>query len=240
LITAVEGLQFDRDGDSLIVTIDRGDENHFTGPMTQGVIDAVATAEAEDLRFIRLRAEGSVFCTGRERVARTPIELRAEAARIVRANESFRNSALTVLAEVQGDAAGFGTGLVAGADIAVASEDARFWWPEIVGGLAPTIVISWLAKLIPYKIAFDLVTGGRPIDARRAQELGLVTDVVPRDEVVARADERIKLLSEMSSEAIREIKQFFIRIRSLDPATAALTSVEALALSAARLQAAES
>jgi methylglutaconyl-CoA hydratase len=139
---------------------------------------------------------------------------------------------------VHGDAAGFGTGLVAASDVAVAGEDARFWWPEILGGLAPSIVISWLAKMVPHKVAFDLVSTGDPIDAREAQRLGLVTEVVPTGLVEQTAHDRIKRLADMNPAALREIKEFFTRIRPFDPATAAASSVEALAFSAARLQAA--
>jgi methylglutaconyl-CoA hydratase len=162
------------------------------------------------------------------------LALRGEAARIVRLNETLVTSPLTVIAEVHGDAAGFGAGLVAATDIAVAAEDARFWFPEILGGLAPSIVISWLAKTIPHKVAFDLVTTGDRIDAREAQRLGLVTAVVPAPELEAAVDERLKRLSAMSEGAIKEIKQFFVRIRGLDPAASATASVEALALSAVR------
>jgi enoyl-CoA hydratase/carnithine racemase len=116
----------------------------------------------------------------------------------------------------------------------VASQSARFWFPEILGGLAPSIVISGLSKTVPYKVAYELVTTGEPIDANQARALGLITDVVPDDAIQEAVDERIKRLADMSAGAIREIKEFFVRIRSLDPANSAIASVEALALSAVR------
>ncbi|MQB02293.1 MAG: hypothetical protein GEU78_19010 [Actinobacteria bacterium] len=175
-----------------------------------------------------------MFCLGRERAGTTPLALRDEAARIVRAKETLRITPLTVIAEVHGDAAGFGAGIVASADIAVASDSARFWFPEIVGGLAPSVVISWLSKTIPYKVAFDMVTTGDAVDAREAKRLGLITDVVPGPELEASVDERLKRLRDMSPGAIREIKEFFVRIRGLDPANSAIAAIETLALSAVR------
>lgn len=229
-----EGLHLERTDHTLIVTMQRGEENLFSRDMIDGLSDAVDDAARKGLRFVRLRSEGPVFCVGRDRAGQTPLELRAEAARIVKVNETLRTTPLTVLAEVQGDAAGFGAGIVASADIGVAADSARFWFPEILGGLAPSIVISWLSKTMPYKVAFDMVTTGNPVDAHRAQELGLVTDVVPRDSLEVAVDERIKRLAGMSPGAIKEIKEFFVRIRGLDPGNSAIASVETLALSATR------
>jgi methylglutaconyl-CoA hydratase len=181
-----------------------------------------------------LRAEGPVFCVGRDRAGTTPIELRDEAARIVRVNETLRTTPVTVVAEVHGHAAGFGAGLVASADVAVAAADAQLWFPEISGGLAPSIVISWLAHTVPYKVAFDLVTTGRRVDAHEARDLGLVTDVVAADSLPRAVEARLEALRAMSPGGIKEIKEFFARVRGLDPANAARTAVEALALSAVR------
>jgi methylglutaconyl-CoA hydratase len=229
-----QGLHVERADHTLIVTAGRGPENLFSREMIDELSDAVGTAAQDGLRFVRLRSREQAFCVGRERLGRTPLELRAEAAGVVRVNETLQTTPLTVIAEVNGDAAGFGAGLVASADIAVAGATARFWFPEVLGGLAPSIVISWLAKSVPHKVAFDLVTSGDPVDAHRARDLGLVTEVVPDDAVEVAVDERIKRLAEMSSGAIKEIKEFFVRVRSLDPADAATASVETLALSAVR------
>jgi methylglutaconyl-CoA hydratase len=218
----------------LVVTADRGDTNLFSGEMIDALAAAVDQAARDRLRFAWLRAEGPAFCVGRERVGITALELRSEAARIVRVYEALRTTPLAVIAEVQGDAAGFGAGLVAAADVAVAAEGAHFWFPEIAGGLAPTIVISWLSKAVPYKVAFDLVTTGRRVNAHEARKLGLVTDVAPRDSLHAAVEARLKILTDMSPGAIREIKEFFVRIRGLEPAQSALASVEALAFSAVR------
>ncbi|MQA99860.1 MAG: hypothetical protein GEU78_06145 [Actinobacteria bacterium] len=230
----VEGLLIEREDHTLVVTVDRGEENLFSGEMITALCDAVDGAGSDGARFVRIRARGPVFCVGRDRAAKTPLALRDEAARIVRVSETLRTTPLTVIAEVQGDAAGFGVGIVAAADIAVAAEGVRLWFPEILGGLAPSVVISWLAKTVPYKVAYDMVTSGDPIDPREAQRLGLVTDVVPAEELEAAVDERLKGLADMSPGAIREIKEFFVRIRGLDPGNSSIAAVETLALSAVR------
>lgn len=230
----VDGLQIERADHTLVVTADRGDENLFSLEMIGALSDAIDDAARDGLRFARIRARGPVFCVGRERAGTTPLALRDEAASIVRANETFRTTPLTVIAEVQGDAAGFGAGIVASADVAVASDRARIWFPEILGGLAPSVVISWLSKSVPYKVAFDMVTTGEPVGAEGAKRLGLVTDVVPSEELEAAVDDRLKRLADMSPGAIKEIKEFFVRIRGLDPGNSSVAAVETLALSAVR------
>ena len=231
-----DGLHLERDDHTLIATAEHGDENLFSSEMIDALSDAVEDAAHDGLRFVRLRGRGPVFCVGRERSGQTPLELRAEAARIVRLNETLRTAPLTVIAEVHGDAAGFGAGLVASADIAVAAESARFWFPEILGGLAPSIVISWLSKAVPYKVAYDLVTTAEAVDATGARILGLVTDVVPDGSLEAAVDGRIKRLADMSPGAIKEIKEFFVHVRGLDPSASAAASVDALAMSATRIR----
>ena len=228
------GLEVERSDDTVIITAASDDENLFSLEMIGALSDEIDAATVDGLRFARIRARGPVFCVGRERVGTTPLALRDEAALIVRANETLRTTPLTVIAEVHGDAAGFGMGVVASADIAIAADTARFWFPEILGGLAPSVVISWLSKTVPYKVAFHMVTTGDPVDAHEAKRLGLITDAVPAGELEAVVDHRLKRLRDMSPGGIKEIKEFFVRIRNLDPAQSSVSAVETLALSAVR------
>ncbi len=232
-----EGLEIERIDATLVATVERGEQNSFSGKMIDELADTVIEAASDpSCRFVRLRARGDVFCLARDREGTTPDELRAEAARIVRINETLRTTPLVVVAEVNGDAAGFGCGLVGASDVAVASDGARFWFPEIRMGLAPSVVISWASKVLPPKRAFDMVVTGEPIDAATAAGLGLITEAVPADRLSARVDERIQAMAALHPEGVRDIKRFFARARMLDPASAASASVDALVMSSLRLQ----
>jgi len=232
-----EGLEIERRGSALEATVERGERNSFSAAMIDALTDAVVeAAEDASCRFVRLRARGPVFCLARDRGGSSSDELRAEAARIVRINETLATTPLIVIAEVHADAAGFGCGLTAASDIAVASEDARFWFPEIKMGLAPTVVISWASKLLPTKRAFDMASTGEPIDAATALQIGLVTEAVPRDLVPTRVDERIAAMEALNADGLRDVKRFFARARSLDGPAAAAASVDSLVVSALRLQ----
>lgn len=223
-------------GHTLVAKVQRSNDNKFTSEMISELSGVVRDARAHpSLRFVRIRGAGNVFCAGRERAGTTPEELRSEAERIVDLTETLRTSPLTIVAEVNGDAAGFGVGLVAASDIAVASTEARFWFPEILGGLAPTVVISWLAHTLSYKTAFDMVTTSEPMDAQRAASRGLITEAVPRSGLEGRVDERIEGLAALSPSALREVKQFFAAMRGMNAATAATASINALTVSALRV-----
>jgi enoyl-CoA hydratase/carnithine racemase len=155
------------------------------------------------------------------------------ASSVVGLNELLQTTPLVVAAEVQGDAAGLGLGLVGSADVAVAAEGARFSVPEILSGYAPAVVISWLAHSIPRKRAFEMVATGAPVDAETALRDGLITEVVPGTQLEARVDERISELAALDAAALRDAKSFLSRTRAMDPASAASASIDALALAVA-------
>jgi methylglutaconyl-CoA hydratase len=235
---AADALTVERRDATLLVTVDHGEENLFSVAMMTELSEEIRAAAAEPaLRFVRLRSEGEVFCLGREGAsgeATPPARaVQAVAAAIVELNERLQTTPLIVVAEVQGDAAGFGAGLVGNADVAVAASGARFSFPEILAGYAPTIVIGWLARTIPRKRAFDMVATGAWVDAKTALRDGLITEVVPADRLEARVDERIGELAALDADALRDAKGFLSRTRGMDPASAAAASIDSLALAVA-------
>ena len=233
---AGEGLTIERDGATLRVTIDNGEKNLFSPAMVRELSGEIrAAAAGPDLRFVRLRSRGDVFCLGREGASRegprpTPRAVQAVAGAIVDLNELLQTTPLAVVVEVQGDAAGLGVGLVGNADLAVAAERARFSFPEILAGYAPAVVMGWLPRALPRKRAFDMVATGAWVDAETALRDGLVTEVVAGDRLEARVDERIAELEALDATALRDVKSFLARTRAMDPASAAAASVDALAL----------
>lgn len=236
---ATGGLAMERRDATLLVTIDHGEENLFSVAMVKELSDEIRAAAGEpDMRFVRLRSRGHVFCLGREGAnpgAARPAAraVQAVAGAIVGLNELLQTAPLVVVAEVQGDAAGFGFGLVGNSDLAVAAEGARFSAPEILAGYAPTVVIGWLTRAVPRKRAFEMVATGAWVDGQTAVRDGLITEVVPGDRVEARVDERIGQLAALDATALRDVKSFLARTRAMDPASAAAASIDSLALAVA-------
>src|SRR5829696_3285507 len=233
-------LRVERRGDTLVATADAGEENIYSPAMIKQLGDAISDAAADpDMRFVRLAARGRAFCLGRGAPPPagngkpSPDAIRGLAGSMVRVNELLQTAPLVVIAEVQGDAAGFGVGLVGNADIAVAAEGTRFSVPEILAGYAPTIVMSWLSRTVPRKRAFEMVATGAWADAATALRDGLITEVVPGDRLEARVDERIAELAALDATALRDAKGFLARTRAMDPASAAGASIDSLALALA-------
>lgn len=143
----------------------------------------------EGVHVLVLRSAGEAFCLGRERTAATAHELPGEVDSLVAVNDALSRSRLVSVAVVGGDAAGFGVGLAALCDVAVAADHVRLWFPEVGIGLAPTLVLAWLARVVGRRQAFWLTATGEAVDARRGVELDLLTEAVAADrlEEVVRA-----------------------------------------------------
>lgn len=93
-----------------------------------------------------------------------------------------------VIAAMNGVALGGGFELALACDIIVASEHAQMGLPEPrVGRFAGSGGIHRLPRMIPSKVAWQMMLTGQPVSARRAFELGLVSEVVPAVRVMPRA-----------------------------------------------------
>jgi methylglutaconyl-CoA hydratase len=234
-------LLIERRGHTLLATAHAGHENLYSPAMIRRLADAIGdAADDPDLRFVRLAARGPAFCLGRGAPPAAgngrpgPDAVRELAGSIVALNELLQTTPLVVVAEVQGDAAGFGAGLVGNADVAVAAEHARFCFPEILSGFAPSIVMSWLPANVPRKRAFEMVATGTWTDAPTALRDGLLTEVTPADRLEARVDERIDQLARMNRAALRDVKTFLGQRRAMDAPSAAQASVDALVVGVLR------
>jgi cyclohexa-1,5-dienecarbonyl-CoA hydratase len=112
-----------------------------------------------------------------------------------------------VVALVDGAALGGGCELVAGCDIVIATERARFGQPEIKLGVFPPIAAVLLPRIIGDKRARELILTGELIDATEALRLGLVNAVVPHAELEQKALEVLVKLRELSAPALEATKR---------------------------------
>ena len=94
-----------------------------------------------------------------------------------------------VIAAVNGLCLGGGVEILAACDLAVASEQAQFGLPEPLVGLAALGggALQRIARQLSMKDAMYLALTGKRIDASEARRIGLVNEVVPQAEVLARA-----------------------------------------------------
>src|SRR5213082_3775210 len=117
-----------------------------------------------------------------------------------------------VIAAVNGHAfaAGLETALLA--DIRIAAQNAEFGALErrwnIVGGDGMTVR---LPLVVGFARAMELIITGRRIDVREAHQIGLVNEVVPRGQALARAQELARQIAELPQGAIRSDKESIMR-----------------------------
>ena len=114
-----------------------------------------------------------------------------------------------VIAQVQGAAAAIGAGLVAAADLAIASEDARFGLTAINVGLCCIGPVVPVIRSVGRKRALELLLFGDMIDAPRALEIGLINRIVPASELEARGRQWAAALARKSPLAVQTAKKGF-------------------------------
>ena len=95
--------------------------------------------------------------------------------------EAMRACSVPVVVRVQGLCLAGGVGLVLGADVAIASDQAAFGLPEIDRGLWPFMVGLLLGQHVSPKVAMDLMLTGRRFDAAEALRIGLLSRVVSHE-----------------------------------------------------------
>jgi enoyl-CoA hydratase/carnithine racemase len=113
--------------------------------------------------------------------------------------ESLAEVERPVLAGITGDAIGLGLELALACDVRIASENARFGLPHVTAGVMP-----WeggtqrLLRTVGRAKALEMILTGEPIDAHEANRIGLVSRLVPDDEVVATV---MKMAQDMASKS---------------------------------------
>jgi enoyl-CoA hydratase/carnithine racemase len=206
------GLQIERSGDVLVFTLDNpGEGNKVTGKMLDAMLAGLrAEALRHRARVLRIRARGKVFCAGRERAGRNATELRRESARILAFKHALRTSLLISVAEVQGDALGFGFGLAILCDFSLVAEQAVLGFPEMRAGLPPSAIMAYLGEYTLPRHAFPLVFFGDAINPQRALQIGLISQVCRAETLTREADALVERILKLDPAAARGCKKFFL------------------------------
>ncbi len=121
-----------------------------------------------------------------------------------------------VIAQVHGVAAANGAGLVAAADLAVASENARLGLTAINVGLNCIGPVIPVTRSIGRKKALELLFYGDLISAREALNMGLVNKVVPEADLDKETRKWAAILAQKSPVALQIAKQAFYSAADLD------------------------
>ena len=117
-----------------------------------------------------------------------------------------------LVAAVQGAAIGGGTTMLMHCDFVYAGESARFQMPFVDLAVVPEFGSSCsLPARVGHIRASELILLGRPFDARRALAMGLVTDVVPDERLLAIATQTARSLAAKWPGALQASKRLMKR-----------------------------
>ncbi len=233
-LPSVDGLRITQDDQVLRVTIDRGDDNLVSMAMCE-TLTGLLLHPPEGCHVVHLRAEGAPFCLGRDRGGDDVVVLCHQAETLVALNRALAEGQLVTVTEVAGDAAGFGVGLAALSDVSVSASSARFWFPEVDAGLAPTVVLAWLPRVVGRSQAFRLTATGVPVDGEEAARLGLVTRVADDDALGVAVQAEIDALLARPWRTHLEIRAFLTESTGVDPAIVDRMAVDRLVLGSLQL-----
>jgi methylglutaconyl-CoA hydratase len=127
--------------------------------------------------------------------------------------DKINRSPKICIARVQGAALGGGMGLVSVCDIVLAEEKAQFGFTEVRLGLIPAIISSFVAPKIGFSWARRYFVSGERFDAQRANQLGLVHEVLPENELDGRLEGLAKSCLAAAPGAVSESKKLLESIR---------------------------
>ena len=221
------------------VRLNRPDKyNALSGEMFEAIIEAgESLLDAKDVRVVVLSGNGRGFCAGLDfssfqgMAGNSDRQPRANAAaslfkrtadqpenRAQRPAMVWKRLPVPVIAAVHGVAYGGGCQIALGADIRIASPDAKISVMEIKWGLIPDMSLTQtLRDLVPLDVAKELTFTGRVLSGVEAQALGLVTRVA--DDPLQAALDLAREIAGKSPDAIRAAKKLFEVAWHADPAT---------------------
>jgi methylglutaconyl-CoA hydratase len=232
-------LETGREGGVLTLTLNRPDKrNALSSALVEALHGALESADLDaEVRVVLLTGAGRDFCAGADLE-----ELLASAAAPVEANEAsalrlgglftrMRSLPKPIVALVRGRALAGGAGLMMACDIVIASAEARVGYPEVLRGFVPAMVMTTLRRHTGEKAALDLVLTGRLLGAEEAQRAGLVSRVVPEDDLEREGHELARLLTGVPASALALTKQLFYQLdgQSVEQGVALGARINALA-----------
>ena len=184
-------------------------KNAMTSAMYITMADLLNNAAKDDsVRVVLWHGAGDSFCAGNdlEDFLKNPMGPGdSPQSRLI---EALINFDKPVVAAVQGFAIGGGTTMLTHCDFVYAGESAKFQMPFINLALVPEFGTSYsLPARIGYLRAAELIQLGQPFDAKHAMELGLVTQVVAEEKLLATATATAQKLAEKPADALQACKR---------------------------------
>jgi enoyl-CoA hydratase/carnithine racemase len=219
-MTDAAGLRVRREGDVEVLVLDRPEaRNALTVELYRALEEAVRTTTA---RCLVITGADPAFCSGDDvkQLMAGPSAPSSEGSgptpRLTPAADALLHTDVPVIAAVNGPAVGWGMELALMADIRIASERASFGELFVLRGLVSDVAgLVRLAQLVGRENAALSLFTGAIFDAGRAERIGLVSSVVPHDELLPVATALAGEIAARPPLAVQAIKAGLRR--ALDP-----------------------
>jgi len=200
----LKNIIYEKKGYIAAITINRPDVlnalNTETLKELEYTIDNVK--EDKDIRALIITGEGKAFVAGGDISEMSEFSPDDAYKFSQLGNNVFmqiQNLPVPVLAAVNGYALGGGCELAMACDIRWASDKAKFGQPEVGLGLIPGFGgTQRLARIVGISRAKEIIFTGKMIDAKEAYEIGLVSKILPNDELLNGVN---KLAEEIASKS---------------------------------------
>jgi trans-feruloyl-CoA hydratase/vanillin synthase len=218
MTTNYETLLLTKEGGITTITFNRPEKRNAMSPQLHREMFQLLTELRYDkeTRVIVLTGAGESFCAGQDLKQYTlelesqPEWVRDEVREQVRRwrNEMLRTLPQPVIARVTGWCLGGALTVVAGCDIAIASEDALFGLPEVNFGHFPAgDTTAVLTEHLQPKHGLYYALTGKMMTAKDAERIGLISKVVPRADLDKEVADVAGCLAEKSPMALKAVKE---------------------------------
>ncbi|MEW6034574.1 MAG: enoyl-CoA hydratase-related protein [Chloroflexota bacterium] len=220
-------LEFELEAGIGVLSLNRPEKrNALTTPLCEGLRDLLGQLRRrDDVKVLIVTGKGAAFCAGSDAETRllprivgdryVPLEkTRAEALDSVMLYlaPAFMDVGKPTIAAINGVAAGAGLSIALFCDIRIASEKARFVASWLNVGLVPDCGATFLLpRTIGVDHALKMCFTGGMVDADEAQRIGLVTEVVPHDNLMGAARDLAQKVASGPSVAIELTKRAMYR-----------------------------
>src|ERR671913_2245677 len=220
-----DSLKATRSGPLATVRMNRPDSHNA---LNAALIEELTTcfeeiSDDDGVRVVVLAGEGRSLCAGadigymRDTANFTYEDNLDDARRLATMYWTIDECPKPLVARVHGAALGGGSGLVAVADVVVADEETRFAFTEVRLGIAPATIAPFVVRKIGASHARSLFVTGERFGAERAREIGLVHNLVPREDLDAAVEEKVGELLQGGPVAQATLKGLLRRLETTEP-----------------------
>jgi methylglutaconyl-CoA hydratase len=207
-------IQLGYDEGAATITLNRTEKrNAISFELIDDLLRALDEVSKSEAIVLIVTGAGKAFCSGmdlntlKSLLGRSPEQNLQDSQAMVQLFRSLYEFPKVTIAAVNGAAIAGGTGLALLCDFTLAVPDAKFGYTEVRIGFVPAIVSTFLLRQVGEKQARDLLLTGRIFGAEEAARMGLVSEIVPAENLIPRARELAALLMENSSASLRATKQ---------------------------------